>query len=48
MGKETVTTVYDDASMPHWQTGGFGWGTYVAESLFDAEGRPLAMDLGNT
>jgi RHS repeat-associated protein len=48
MGKETVTTVYDEASMPHWQTGGFGWGTYVAESLFDPEGRPLAMDLGNT
>lgn len=48
MGKETITTVYDQASMPHWQTGGFGWGTYVAESLFDPEGRPLAMDLGNT
>ncbi|CAI9389581.1 RHS repeat-associated core domain-containing protein [Microbacterium sp. T2.11-28] len=48
MGKETVTTVYDDVSMPHWQTGGFGWGTYVAESMFDAQGRPLAMDLGNT
>lgn len=48
LGKETVSTIFDSASMPHWQTGGFGWGTYVADSLFDAEARPLAMDLGNT
>lgn len=48
MGKETVTTIYDSASTPSWMTGGFGWGTYVAESRFDYASRPVAMDLGTT
>ena len=46
--EETVTTVYNDASMPEWMSGGFGWGTYVATSRFDAYGRLGYMDLGNT
>ncbi|PFG43376.1 RHS repeat-associated protein [Isoptericola jiangsuensis] len=48
LGSEHVTTFYDDAGLPVWMGGGFGWGTYVADSQFTAEGRPLAMDLGNT
>ena len=46
--KETVTTMYNSASMPEWMSGGFGWGTYVATSRFDAYGRLGYMDLGNT
>lgn len=42
------TTFYDDAGLPVWMGGGFGWGTYVADSQFTAEGKPLAMDLGST
>ncbi|WP_454855441.1 hypothetical protein [Promicromonospora soli] len=34
--------------MPEWMSGGFGWGTYVATSRFDAYGRLGYMDLGNT
>jgi RHS repeat-associated protein len=49
LGAEAVTTTYDaGSSMPSWMSGGFGWGTYVAASLFDADGRPISMDLGNT
>lgn len=48
LGSETVTTRFDTASMPSWMSGGFGWGTYVADSRFVADGRPLAADLGNT
>lgn len=48
LGAETVTTRYDAASMPAWMSGGFGWGTYVAESRFAADGRTLATDIGNT
>ncbi|MBE1875988.1 polymorphic toxin-type HINT domain-containing protein [Myceligenerans pegani] len=48
LGKEHVTTFYDDAGLPVWMGGGFGWGTYVADSQFTAEGRPQAMDLGTT
>lgn len=48
LGSETVTTAFDTASMPSWMSGGFGWGTYVAESRFTAEGLPLLADLGNT
>lgn len=49
LAKETVTTSYDAASsMPSWMGGGFGWGVYVAASRFDADGRPLLADLGNT
>ncbi|WP_460708005.1 polymorphic toxin-type HINT domain-containing protein [Myceligenerans halotolerans] len=48
LGKEHVTTFYDDAGLPTWMGGGFGWGTYVADSQFTAEGRPQAMDLGTT
>ncbi|CAN5330341.1 hypothetical protein BH11ACT5_BH11ACT5_14070 [soil metagenome] len=48
LGAETVTTRYDAASMPEWMSGGFGWGTYVAESRFAADGRITATDLGNT
>ncbi|MCW4384189.1 polymorphic toxin-type HINT domain-containing protein [Salinibacterium sp. SYSU T00001] len=48
LGAENVTTRYDTASMPSWMSGGFGWGTYVAESRFTADGRPLIADLGNT
>ncbi len=48
LGAENVTTHYDTASMPSWMGGGFGWGAYVADSRFAADGRPLAHDLGNT
>lgn len=48
LGAEHVTTFYDDAGLPVWMGGGFGWGTYVADSQFTADGKPLAMDLGNT
>jgi len=48
LGSERVTTRYDSASIPSWMSGGFGWGTYVAESRFAADGRPLLADLGNT
>lgn len=48
MGEETVTTHFDAASMPSWMGGGFGWGTYVAQSRFLADGRPVIADLGNT
>jgi len=48
LGGEVVTTRFDTASMPSWMSGGFGWGTYVAESRFAADGRPLLADLGNT
>ncbi len=48
LGGETVTTRYDDASMPSWMSGGFGWGTYVADSKWSKAGRPQAYDLGNT
>lgn len=48
LGSETVTTRYDTASMPWWMSGGFGWGAYVAESRFAADGRAIAADLGNT
>jgi RHS repeat-associated protein len=48
MGREIVTTRYDSASMPSWMSGGFGWGTYVAESRYSADGLPTVTDLGNT
>ncbi|GMA25849.1 hypothetical protein GCM10025864_36080 [Luteimicrobium album] len=48
LGQEKVTTYYDTASQARWMGGGFGWGTYVAESRFSAYGQPLAIDLGNT
>jgi len=48
LGQEIVTTHYDTASMPSWMSGGFGWGTYVAESRFRPDGLPTAFDLGNT
>ncbi len=48
LGAETVTTHYNSSSMPSWMSGGFGWGTYVAETRFAADGRTLAADLGNT
>ena len=48
LGAETVRTEYDSAGMPTWQTGWFGWGVYVAQSLHDAYGRLTAADLGNT
>ncbi|MBX9472844.1 RHS repeat-associated core domain-containing protein [Microcella sp.] len=48
LGAEIVTTEFDTASIPSWMGGGFGWGVYVADSGFDAEGRLQALDLGNT
>ncbi|MBL0888715.1 RHS repeat-associated core domain-containing protein [Myceligenerans indicum] len=48
LGKERVTTFYDDAGKPIWMGGGFGWGTYVADSQFTAKGQPQALDLGTT
>ena len=48
LGKERVTTYFDTASVPRWMGGGFGWGTYVADSRTDAFGAPMAQDLGNT
>jgi RHS repeat-associated protein len=48
LGREIVTTRYDSSSLPSLMSGGFGWGTYVAESRYSAEGLPLITDLGNT
>lgn len=48
LGNETVTTSYDTVGLPSWMSGGFGWGTYVAESRYSAEGRVAALDLGTT
>ncbi len=48
LGAETVTTRYDAASMPEWMSGGFGWGTYVADAAWTEEGRRGGVDLGNT
>lgn len=48
MGSERVTTFYDQASKPRWMGGGFGWGTYVADSHYDNLGRLELADLGNT
>lgn len=48
LGREVVTTRFDDASRPSWMSGGFGWGTYVAAAAWTADGRPRAHDLGNT
>lgn len=48
LGAEIVTTHYDTASRPSWAGGGFGWGTYVAESRHGSDGRLLVADLGNT
>ncbi|MFN4001059.1 RHS repeat-associated core domain-containing protein [Microcella sp.] len=48
LGSEVVTTQFDTASIPAWMGGGFGWGVYVADSGFEADGRLQALDLGNT
>lgn len=48
LGSERVTTFYDQASKPRWMGGGFGWGTYVADSHYDDLGRLELADLGNT
>jgi len=48
LGEERVTTFYDQASKPRWMGGGFGWGTYVADSHYDDLGRLELADLGNT
>lgn len=48
LGQETVTTRFDDRSMPAWMSGGFGWGTYVADARWEFDGKPRAQDLGNT
>jgi RHS repeat-associated protein len=48
LGSETVSTRYDSASEPSLMSGGFGWGTYVAESRYSADGLPLITDLGTT
>ncbi|WP_146844078.1 RHS repeat domain-containing protein, partial [Cellulomonas composti] len=48
LGGERVSTYFDSASVPRWMAGGFGWGTYVANSSTAPDGRLVAMDLGNT
>ena len=48
LGAETVTTRFDAASVPSWMGGGFGWGTYVADSSVGIDGRVRGLDLGNT
>ena len=49
LGAETVTTRYDAAtSMPDWMSGGFGWGAYVADTMWGADGKLEQLDLGNT
>jgi len=48
LGAETVTTRFDSASVPSWMGGGFGWGTYVADSNVGVDGRVRGLDLGNT
>ncbi|MGN8246135.1 RHS repeat-associated core domain-containing protein [Cellulomonas soli] len=45
---ETVTTYFDQLSLPRWSSGGLGKGTYVADSARSSFGDLLALDLGNT
>lgn len=48
LNAETVTTYYDDLSLPRWMSGGLGSGVYVANTLYDVYGETLRHDLGNT
>ncbi|WP_460709106.1 hypothetical protein, partial [Myceligenerans halotolerans] len=48
LGQETVTTHFDESSLPEWMGGGFGWGTYVAASGRTILGESSWLDLGNT
>ncbi|MBB2974959.1 RHS repeat-associated protein [Microbacterium endophyticum] len=48
LGEETVTTMFDEASMPSWMSGGFGWGTYVADAQWNSDATPAVQDLGTT
>lgn len=48
LGAETITTRYDSAGVASWMGGGFGWGTYVAKSETNLDGKPRLLDLGNT
>ncbi|WP_460754848.1 polymorphic toxin-type HINT domain-containing protein [Myceligenerans cantabricum] len=48
LGQETVTTHFDESSLPEWMGGGFGWGTYVAASGRTIYGEQSWLDLGNT
>jgi RHS repeat-associated protein len=48
LGTETVTTFYDAVGAAEWMGGGFGWGVYVAGTLYTPFAEPLLLDLGNT
>ena len=45
---ETVTTYYDQLSLPRWSGGGLGKGTYVADSSRSSFGDLLGLDLTNS
>ncbi|MBD7950801.1 RHS repeat-associated core domain-containing protein [Oerskovia rustica] len=47
LGAETVTTYFDNRSVPEWMAGGIGWGVYVAGSQYSPYGEPLVLDLGS-
>src|SRR5690606_27913414 len=47
MGAETVTTFYDNRSIPEWMGGGLGWGVYVGGTQYSVYGEPLVLDLGS-
>lgn len=48
LGAETVTTHYDELSIPEWMGGGTGFGAYVSGSTYSAYGQALVYDLGTT
>ncbi|NCT92766.1 hypothetical protein GXB85_17685, partial [Cellulomonas sp. APG4] len=48
MDEETVTTTYDQLSLPRTLSGGLGWGTYVSDAGYSPYGEPLWMDLNNS
>lgn len=48
LSAETVTTNYDALSLPQWMGGGFGWGIYVANTLYSSYGEAIQYDLGNS
>ena len=48
LAQETVTTYYDELSVPEWTGGGDGFGAYVAGSSYSVFGQPLVYDLGTS
>ena len=48
MDAETVTTYFDELSIPEWTGGGDGFGAYVAGARYSVFGQPLLYDLGTS